>query len=200
MPVRRLAPARAAFCNFPFDDEYRPLYLALVASLVCAGQTPRSVLEIPPSADRLERILHLLEQCAFSLHDLSRVQVSPRGLPRFNMPFELGLAAALASRKGARHQFRLLEARPNRLQRSLSDLNGYEAFIHGATPGGVFGAICDIFTSFRPFPIGDVRGFRQVHRALTASADRLYGRGTLYTPDRFSQIVIAATELVRRYR
>ena len=96
MPVRRRVPARAAFCNFPFDAEYRPLYVALIASLVCTGQTPRSVLEIPPSADRLERILHLLEQCAFSRHDLSRVQVSPRGLPRFNMPFELGLAAALA--------------------------------------------------------------------------------------------------------
>ena len=54
---------------------------------------PRTVLEIPPSADRLERILHLLGECAFSLHDLSRVEVSPRGLPRFNMPFELGLAA-----------------------------------------------------------------------------------------------------------
>ena len=164
-----------------------------MASLVCTGQTPRTVLGIPPSADRLRRILQLLGDCAFSLHDLSRVEVSSRGLPRFNMPFELGLAAALASRKGARHQFRLLEARPNRLQRSLSDLNGYEAFIHRGRPDGVFAAACDIFTSFRPFPIGDVRGFRRVHRALTAFADEQYRGGPLYTPDRFSQIVIAAT-------
>ena len=59
---------------------------------------------------------------------------------------------------------------------------------------------CDIFTSLRPFPIGDVRGFRRVHRALTAFAAEQYGNGTLYTPDRFSQVVTAATELVRRYR
>ena len=174
-----------------------------MASLVCTGQTPRSVLEIPPSADRLERILQLLGDCAFSLHDLSRVEVSPRGLPRFNMPFELGLAAALAIRKDSRqiqtgrHQFRLLEARSNRVQRSLSDLNGYEAFIHHARPLGVFAVVCDIFTSLRPFPIGDASGFRGVHRALTAFADREYGRGTLYTPDRFSQVVFAATALVR---
>jgi len=199
VPVRQGVPARSAFCNFPFDADYRPLYLALMASLVCTGQTPRSVLEIPPSADRLERILHLLEQCAFSLHDLSRVQLSARGLPRFNMPFELGLAAALAGRKSARHQFRLLEARPNRVQRSLSDLNGYEAFIHGGRPTGIFAAVCDIFTSFRPFPVGDRRGFRRVYQELTAFALQEYGRASLYTPDRFSRVVLAATTLVQRH-
>lgn len=192
------ADERTAFCNFPFDDDYRPLYLALIASLLCTGQTPRTVLEIPPSKDRLERILDLLGQCAFSLHDLSRVQTS-RGLPRFNMPFELGLAAGLAQ-QGGRHQFRLLEARPNRLQRSLSDLNGYEAFIHRGTPDGMFGVTCDIFTSLRPFPIGDGQRFRNVHRALTAFVNRQYPRGTLYTPDRYSQVVLAATTFVRQYR
>jgi hypothetical protein len=190
---------RAAFCNFPFDDDYRPLYLALIASLVCTGQTPRTVLEIPPDRDRLERILDLLGQCAFSLHDVSRVEVR-RGVPRFNMPFELGLAAALALRSGGRHQFRLLEARANRLQRSLSDLNGYEPFIHRGRPAGVFAAACDIFTSLRPFPIGHAEGFRRVHRALTAFADQQYGRATLYTPDRFSQVVVAATAFVQQHR
>lgn len=199
MPARRRRSTSGAFCNFPFDPEYRPVCLSLVAALVCVGQTPRTVLEIPPDADRLERTLKLLDACDYSLHDLSRVQVS-RGLPRFNMPFELGLAAALAFRKGSGHQFRLLEARPNRVQRSLSDLNGYEAFIHYGRPNGVFAIVCDIFTMFRPFPVGDVRGFQRVHRALTAFADTQYGRSTLYTPDRFSQVVIAAAALVRRYR
>ncbi len=197
MAARRRRSASGAFCNFPFDPEYRRVYLALVASLVCAGQTPRSVLEIPPDKDRLERTLHLLDACEYSLHDLSRVEVSPRGLPRFNMPFELGLAAALALRKGGRHQFRLLETRPNRVQRSLSDLNGYEAFIHRGRPDGVFSVVCDIFTQLRPFPVGDVQGFRRVHRALAVFADQKYGPTSLYTPDRFSQVVIAATELVR---
>jgi hypothetical protein len=200
VPARQRRAASGAFCNFPFDAEYRPLYLSLVASLVCTGQTPRTVLEIPPDKDRLERIMQLLGACAYSLHDLSRVEVSTGGLPRFNMPFELGLAAALALRKGSRHQFRLLEARPNRIQRSLSDLNGYEAFIHRGRPDGVFNAVSDIFTQLRPFPIGDLHGFRKVHRALTAFADQQYRRATLYTPDRFSQVVIAATALVGRYR
>lgn len=198
MAARRTA--RAVFCNFPFDADYRPLYLALIASLACAGQTPRTVLEIPPSADRLERLLALLEDCAFSLHDLSRVQVAPGGLPRFNMPFELGLAAALATTTRGRHQFRLLEAQPNRIQESLSDLNGYEAFIHDNEPDGMFASICDIFTSLRPFPVGDQKGFRRVHRALTAFATQRFGTGSLYRPDRFSQVAFAAADMVRRSR
>ena len=121
------------------------------------------------------------------------------------MPFELGLAAALAIRKDirqtrtGRHQFRLLEARSNRVQRSLSDLNGYEAFIHHARPLGVFASRCATsFTSLRPFPIGDASGFRGVHRASDrVRRSRSTVGGTLYTPDRFSQVVFAATALVR---
>jgi len=87
------------FINVPFDDEYEPLFLALIAGLVGLGFTPRSVLQIPPNQRRLERILTQIKRCAFSVHDLSRVE--PSGVrdpvPRFNMPFELGLACGLAS-------------------------------------------------------------------------------------------------------
>jgi hypothetical protein len=56
---------------------------------------PRSALEIPGPTRRLDRILELISACRYSFHDLSRVQLS-RGAPRFNMPFEAGLAVASA--------------------------------------------------------------------------------------------------------
>ncbi|TAL28152.1 MAG: hypothetical protein EPN98_23935 [Phenylobacterium sp.] len=40
---------------------------------------------------RFDKILNLITSCKFSLHDVSRFELdSPSGLPRFNMPLELG--------------------------------------------------------------------------------------------------------------
>ena len=86
------------FVNVPFDSQHETLFLALIAGLVALGLNPRCVLEVPPSTDRLRRLYNLVRACPFSIHDLSRVQLSSRPfrVPRFNMPFELGLAAAIA--------------------------------------------------------------------------------------------------------
>lgn len=193
--------ARDVFCNFPFDTRYERLYLALIASVVCTGQTPRTVLEIPPSAGRLDRLLDLISACPFSLHDLSRVQLStgPTRVPRFNMPFELGIAVGLAQRPPRRHQFRLLEERAFRLQHSLSDLNGYDPYIHHGMPAGMYDAVCDVFTDFRPSPISGSGGFRSVYRALTAFRTQEFGGTTPYTSDRFKKLVVAAREYVREF-
>jgi len=74
-----------------------------------------------------------------------RVQLSSKGMrvPRFNMPFETGLAIAFALRSN--HQWRLFEEARYRLIQSLSDLNGFEPFIHGGTPAGILQALMDAF-------------------------------------------------------
>jgi hypothetical protein len=191
MAPRRSRPAaRDVFCNFPFDGAYEPFYLALIAALACTGQTPRSVL------DRVERILGLLEKCRYSVHDLSRAQPGPRGLPRLNMAFELGLAVSVWRRSRRAHDFRLLEERPNRIQVTLSDLNGYDPYIHGGTSDGMFGAVCDIFSALSPFPVSHVRQFRLVHRGLQEYRRERFGRGSLYTSDKFRQLVAASREFV----
>src|ERR1051326_8248939 len=93
-------PARRhVFINVPFDAKHERIYLALIAGLVSFGLTPRSVLQIPANADRLRRLHDVISACAFSLHDCSRVQLSRAGgfrVPRFNMPFELGMAVGIA--------------------------------------------------------------------------------------------------------
>jgi len=95
------------------------MVVALIAGLCAFGLRPRATLEIPGPSRRLDRILELISACRYSFHDLSRVQLS-RGAPRFNMPFEIGLAVATARWRPA-HQWFLFESRPFRIQQTLSD-------------------------------------------------------------------------------
>ena len=99
----------SAFLNIPYDSAFENLYLAYIAGLSAFGLIPRATVEIPTSQRRLERILNLIQECAYSIHDLSRVQLdvkAPR-VPRFNMPFELGLAVAQNVRQPAGGMVRL---------------------------------------------------------------------------------------------
>jgi hypothetical protein len=136
----------SVFLNIPYDTAFENLYLAYIAGLSAFGLIPRATLEIPTSQRRLERILTLIQECAYSIHDLSRVQLDAKAprVPRFNMPFELGLAVAQNVRN-RQETWNVCETVPHRVGKSLSDLNGTDVRIHGGTVRGVFGALCDIF-------------------------------------------------------
>jgi hypothetical protein len=82
--------ADQVFINCPFDDDYRPLFRAIVFAVIDCGFTPRCALEAISGAVRLQRIVDIVRECKYGIHDLSRVELSD-GLPRFNMPFELGI-------------------------------------------------------------------------------------------------------------
>src|SRR5260370_36746802 len=87
--------------NIPYDKKFERLFLAYIAGISAYGMVPRATLEITDSSRRLEKILKLERSCTYSVHDLSRVQLDPDKprVPRFNMPFELGLCVADANRK-----------------------------------------------------------------------------------------------------
>ena len=107
---------QTVFLNIPFDERYSPLLTALLAGLTALGCKPHCVLEIPSgSQNRLNRIYDLIASCSASIHDLSRVSLSGSlRVPRFNMPFELGLAYAIAQQRT--HDFFVFEERSHRLQ------------------------------------------------------------------------------------
>ena len=115
------------FLNIPYDKKFERLFLAYIAGISASGMVPRATLEITDSSRRLEKILKLTRSCDYSVHDLSRMQLDrakPR-VPRFNMPFELGLCVADANRqKGQRQNWFVFEAVANRVDKSLSDLRG----------------------------------------------------------------------------
>src|SRR5437762_694926 len=138
-----------------------------MAAIIAIGSTPRCVLEIAEAgAGRLSRLLSLVSQCEVSVHELSRV-----GAPaRFNMPFELGLACAISRLHGA-HAFILLERQPYRLQRTLSDLNGHDPYIHG---GRIRGTIDCVVNALRPRQRAPAReDVYRLYRTMSAAARTL---------------------------
>jgi hypothetical protein len=143
---RRRRERYSVFLNVPYDTAFENLYLAYIAGLSAFGLIPRATIENPTSQRRLERILKLIQECAYSIHDLSRVQLNTRAprVPRFNMPFELGLAVAQNARN-RREAWYICETVRHRVSKSLSDLDGTDVRIHGGTVRGVFGALWDVF-------------------------------------------------------
>jgi hypothetical protein len=197
-----LAPARAAndvFINIPFDPSYEYLYLSLIAGLVATGLNPRCVVEIPSGDDRLARIFKLISVCPYSIHDLSAVGLSrkPFRVPRFNMPFELGLAVALNLTSQGQHRFRILDAVKHRAEQSLSDLKGYDAYVHNKRASGVLDAILDMFSKLSGRPLDEIEDLRWVYRELaTARRTKLRRTPDIFRADPFAKLVVAARELV----
>ena len=143
---RKRASRQAVFLNLPYDAQFERLCFAYICAVASFGLIPRATLEIPGTR-RLDRILELIEECPFSLHDLSRVQLSPPvpRLPRFNMPFELGLAVVWQRRSRNKHLWYVFETRRYRVERSLSDLAGTDIYIHGGTIQGVIAQVSNAF-------------------------------------------------------
>ena len=81
------------FVNCPFDDEYLPLLRPLLFTVIDLGFTPRIALErLDSGRPRFQKIVALIKQSKYAIHDLSRIQSSKVGeFYRLNMPFELGL-------------------------------------------------------------------------------------------------------------
>lgn len=177
------------FINAPFDRRYERLFVAVITALTAHGFRPRSLLELPATAVRPDRLLAVIRERA-SIHDLSRVTRSgPDRVPRFNMPFELGLAVAVARAK--RHDWFVFEARPFRLQTSLSDLNGFDPLIHEDDPVGVLRAVSNAFSSRDrnvrlPALVLAFEAMQKISRKLEKT------HGTLYARSAFAALVAAA--------
>jgi hypothetical protein len=192
LPKRHAVSPSDVFVNVPFDSQHEKLFLALIAGLVALGLNPRCVLEVPPSTDRLRRLYKLVRACPFSIHDLSRVQLSSRPfrVPRFNMPFELGLAAAIAFEERATHQWRALERVPFRLNQSLSDIGGYDHSIHSGTIEGTMQVLLDIFGNAKGLPLSESDDLIWVYRRVREFRSTL--RSSVYRANAFRKVIVAA--------
>ena len=189
------ANQRSVFLNVPFDQSYESLFVALITTLVALGRTPRSVLEVPEQGDgRLARIFQLMRSCPVSIHDLSRA-----GKPaRFNMPFELGVAVALA-RIYRNHDFIMLEAKRHRLQKTLSDLNGIDPGIHNGTVRGVIS--CILSHLGKPHGNPSLGQVEIIHRQLWKTVPfikRAHGRTNIYSRAIFGELVEGAIQLAHK--
>jgi hypothetical protein len=184
------------FLNVPYDSRFENLFLAYVAGISAFGLVPRATLEIRNSSRRLEKILDLIWSCRYSIHDLSRVELdahAPR-TPRFNMPFELGLAvAAHRDAKGRKGQWFVCEAMPLRLLKSLSDLNGTDPYIHDGKIVGVFRELCNIFV--KPDRQPNVQQMGQIYREMRRNLPAILRKSasdSVYKPQVFKDLCVAA--------
>ena len=184
-----------AFINVPFDKQYERLYLAFIAGLCGFGLVPQSVLQIPGSHRRLDRLTKLIADCRYSFHDISRVELDTRRprVPRFNMPFELGMAVNSAHD----HYWYAFESKPFRALKSLSDLNGTEVYVHDGRPIGVFRCLTNALarTQHRP----NLSELQAIYRDVTRVANFIRrDMASLYDTRPFEDLVVAASSSARQ--
>lgn len=185
----------AVFLNVPYDRKFRNLYLAYIVGLTRLGLEPRTTLGIPGGERRLNRILDLIKSCRYSLHDLSRVELdrsAPR-TPRFNMPFELGLAVTWSQLYPTRHTWFVCEAENRRLSKSLSDLNGTDPNIHDGTVEGVMRELGNAFVRDRSMPT--VSQMMDAYRVVSRRAEEIQhdaGGQSLFEARTFNGLCFAA--------
>lgn len=194
-----LRHARDAFLNVPYDKRYERLFLAFVAGLCGFGLIPRATVEIPGSRRRLERIIELIRECRYSFHGLSRVALdrTPPPTPRFNMPFELGLAVAWCSvaGRGVQEWF-LFESKPHRLSKSLSDLNGTDRYIHNGEPEGVLRELTNALVRERDSPsLVELKAIYNEVRRAASRLKRTLGGASLFEARAFRELVVLAIDI-----
>lgn len=137
---------KSVFINCPFDEPYADMLLAITFAVSYAGFVPRSALEVVNSGEeRLSKIVKLVDDCALSLHDISRVEkLAPDDLPRFNMPFECGIFYGALTLGGKRHQqkqFLILDSEKYRFQKTMSDIAGKDPACHSNDPFEAIGCV-----------------------------------------------------------
>jgi hypothetical protein len=127
------------FINCPFDDGFAAGFRALVFAVVACGFTVRCAREDDDGTEqRIDKLYRIIEESRFGIHDLSYVKLDPSSkLPRFNMPFELGLFLA-AKRYGSpeQHEKKCLvhDKEEHRFRLFISDLNGIDVTPHNDDP------------------------------------------------------------------
>ena len=126
------------FINCPFDNDFKPLLKALVFELIYLGFSPKLSQTLSSSAIRINQIKNLIKTCKFGIHDLSRSKAMVAGeLPRFNMPYELGLdigALEYGNRKLKTKRILILETERFHYQKVISDIAGQDIENHNDDP------------------------------------------------------------------
>ena len=192
----------AVFLNIPYDEAFADLYIAYIVGLVDHGLTPRAALENRTGAARLEYIFDLIKSCRYSIHDLSRTEVDPGNpLPRFNMPFELGLSVAWAKMgipapSPSDHSFYAFESHSYRGQRTTSDMAPFDFKNHGGKPMGIFAELCNIFIRKDSHPeVPDMLRHYEMVMASVAEIKRITGNTSLFQARPFNELVWLAVKV-----
>lgn len=131
--------SKSVFINCGFDEDFRPIFRAVVFAVLDCGFTPRSALEYQDGSDiRVSRIENIIKESLLGIHDISRVDAGPdAGPPRFNMPFELGLflgAKRFGVKRDSKKRCLIMDSDPYRYLTTISDIRGQDPESHDNDP------------------------------------------------------------------
>lgn len=118
---------------------------------------------------RLEKIFDLIENCKYSIHDISRTELDPNhGLPRFNMAFELGLD--LGCKRFGKRDYEgktalILDVERYRYRSFISDIAGLDIEEHN-------GSVASVITVVRNW----LRHSSDTFSVTAPSGSAIYGR------------------------
>ncbi|HXO28178.1 MAG TPA: hypothetical protein VOA80_12585 [Thermoanaerobaculia bacterium] len=153
MPARSYE--RQVFLNCPFDPEFQAIRDAITFAVFDCGFRPRSAMEVEDASQvRIDKIFDIIRDCKFGIHDISQTEADVQsGLPRFNMPLELGMFLG-AKRYGQDRQKRkmclILDRERHRYQAFISDIAGQDLRSHQGQPLQAIGIVRDWLRSVRP--------------------------------------------------
>jgi hypothetical protein len=147
---------RNVFINCPFDDDYLPVLRAITFTVTLCGFQARCALEVQDAGEvRLLKILRLVRESRLGIHDISRTELDRENcLPRFNMPFELGIcvgATHFGGRIHAQKRTLILDVERYRYQKFLSDIAGQDIKSHRNDPRMAISVTRDWLNECQPF-------------------------------------------------
>lgn len=164
-------PSRTVFLNCPYRPDYQQLFEAPVFAIHALGYVAEAALGSPVS-HRSAKLCEVIKRSGWSVHDLSRMTEPVEGLPRLNVPFELGLVMGIHGfcRKGSKPCL-IFDESPHRYLSVLSDLHGFDGVRgHANNPENV---------------IRELRGWiRRTSGETLPSAEQLLEQWTSYQQDR----------------
>ena len=113
---------------------------------------PRCTKEVIGAEEvRLDKICRIIRECSLGIHDLSRVELDKTSkLPRFNMPFELGLfygAIKFGPPALRRKSFLIMDKGKYRYKQFLSDIGGNDIVSHNGNIPGIIAVTRDWLNS-----------------------------------------------------
>lgn len=131
------AANRDVFINCPFDSAYQTFFRAIVFVVIRSGFRARCALEADDASEnRYAKICKIIRDCRYGIHDISRTELDSRtGLPRFNMPLELGIFLGakqfgISIQKAKRCI--VFDREKYRYQKYISDISGQDIHSHQA--------------------------------------------------------------------
>jgi hypothetical protein len=124
------------FINCPFDSDFKKILHPMLFTIIYHGLKPRIATErIDSGEQRISKIIELIKESKWSIHDLSRVKATNAGeIFRLNMPYELGIDVGcrrFGSGKLALKQYLVTASEHYEYQKALSDIAGTDIAVHG---------------------------------------------------------------------